>query len=175
MPSSRISPGGTAITARPINVGNWPAATATSGTDTAIVAGTSFYTSVYIPGDMLITGVKVLLGSVSTNGTAIVAIYNENGTLLANSALAGTATTTAAQTQAINLTSPYTAAGPAYLVIAVSASSTSDKIRTVPAFCDAGSGILGGSQTGVYGTLPNPLTISATNFTADKAPVLSVY
>lgn len=170
MPSNRITPGGTAINARALNCHNWVAPTATSGTDTTPVAGTIYYTSIFVPGDMFVTSVTFLVGSASTNGTAIVALYDEAGTLLANSALAGTTTTTAAQTQTINLTVPYYLTGPRYVTVGVSLSSTSDRLRTVPAFCSGG--ILGGSVTGVYGTLATPITISATQFTADKAPIV---
>lgn len=170
MPSERISPGGTAITARPLNCHNWPVVTATSGTDTTPVAGTVYYTSIYVPGDMFITNINVLLGSASTNGNVLVALYNEGGSLLANSALAGVVTGTAATVQAVPLTVPYLATGPRYLIVGVSFANTSDRFRSVPAQCSGG--ILGGSVTGVFGTLANPITISATNFTADKAPVV---
>lgn len=168
MPSNRITPGGTAITARALGLTNWPLATATSGTDTTAVAGTIYYTSINIPGDMPVTGVGFLPGSASTNGNVIAALYDEAGIPLANSALAGIATTTAAQTQLVPLTVPYQLTGPRTLVVAIQLSSASDHLRTVPAYC--GGGILAGSVTGVFGTLPNPLTISATNFTANTAP-----
>lgn len=174
MPSNRITPGGTAISARPINCTNWPTPTATSGTDVTPSATTTYYTSIHTPGDMFVTGIQILWGSASTNGNAIVAVYDEAGTLLANSALAGTATTTAAQTQKIPFTAPLLLTGPRYAIIALQMSSTSDRFRAVPAYCDGG--ILGGSQTGtVFGTLPSPLTISSTAFTADKAPIVSFY
>lgn len=177
MPSTRISPSGTTINARPINIGTWPsvAVTTAGGTDTTPVAGTIYYASVFIPGDILVTGVKFLLGSASTNGTAIVAIYNESGTKLANSATAGTTTGTAATAQSIALTTPITLPGPGYYLIGVSLSSTSDRLRTVPAQCDAGSGILAGSVTGTYGTLASSITVSSTAFTAATGPIASLY
>lgn len=172
MPSERITPGGTAITARAINCTNWPINTATAGTDVTPSTTTTYYTSVVIPGDMFITNIIALWGSASTNGLAVLAIYNEAGAVLANTALAGTATTTAAQTQAIPLTTPFLLTGPRYAIVALQMNSASDRFRAVPAFC--GGGILAGSQTGtVFGTLPTTLTISATNFTADKAPIIS--
>lgn len=176
MPSNRITPGGTAIEGRPLAVGNWTVNTATSGTDTTPSTTTTYYTSMLVLGDTLVTGVKYLNGSASTNGLVLVALYDEGGTLLANSSLAGVATTTAAQTQAVPLTVPYRLTGPRYVIVAFQWNSASDRFRSVPAFCDAGGGILAGSQTGtVFGTLPAPITISATNFTADKGPVSSLY
>lgn len=173
MPSSRITPGGTAINASAMNCTNWPINTATDGTDTTPVAGTQYYASIYIPGDMFVTGFNFLVGSASTNGNVLLALYDEGGTLLANSALAGTTTTTAAQTQAVPLTVPYKLTGPRYLMVALSFSSTSDRFRSIPAFC--GGGVRSGSQTGVFGTLPNPLTISTTLFTANTAPIVYPY
>lgn len=173
MPSNRITPGGTAITARTVGLSTWPVATATSGTDTTVVAGTIYYGSINIPGDVFVTGVAFLPGSASTNGNVIAALYDEAGVPLANSALAGTTTTTAAQTQSVPLTVPFNLTGPRTLIVALQFSSTSDHLRTVPAYC--GGGILAGSLTGVFGTLPNPLTISATNFTANTSPVAYLY
>lgn len=171
MPSDRISPGGTAINARAINVANWVPPTATSGTDTTPSTTTTYYTSLYIPGDMLVSNVNVLLGSASTNGAIVAALYTEAGTSLANSLLTGTTTGTAATVQAVALTVPYQLSGPRYLIVAVQFNSASDRFRSVLANCSGG--ILGGSMTGtVFGTLPAPLTISTTNFTADKAPII---
>lgn len=170
MPSNRITPGGTAIQAAPIGVTTWPNIAATSGTDTTPVAGTIYYASVFIPGDTYITALNILLGTASTNGNIIVGIANLDGTVLANSALAGTGTTTAAQTQSVSLTAPYQAQGPAYLLLFAQLSSTSDRLRTVPAYCD--NGIMAGSQTGTFGTIPSALTVSTTKFTADKGPII---
>lgn len=170
MPSNRITPGGTAIQAAPIGVTTWPNIAATSGTDTTPVAGTIYYASLFIPGDTFITGLNVLLGSASTNGNIIVGLAGLDGTVVANSALAGTATTTAAQTQTVNLTTPYLAPGPGYYLAFVQLSSTSDRFRSVPAYCD--NGIMAGSQTGTFGTVPSTLTVSTTKFTADKGPVV---
>lgn len=173
MPSSRITPGGTAITALTLGLHTWPLATATSGTDTTVVAGTIYYGSIQVVGDVFVTGVAYLPGSASTNGNVIAAIFDEAGSLLANSALAGTTTTTAAQTQSVPLTTPYKLTGPRTLIVALQFSSTSDHLRTVPAYC--GGGILAGSFTGVFGTIPNPITISATAFTANTSPVAFLY
>lgn len=170
MPSNRITPGGTAIQAAPIGVTTWPVIAATSGTDTTPVAGTIYYASIFIPGDTPITGLNILLGSASTNGTVVVGIAGSAGTLVANSVLTGTTTTTAAQTQTVNLTVPYMAPGPGYYLVFAQFSSASDRFRSVPAFCD--NGIMAGSQTGVAGTIPAQLTVSTTKFTADKGPVI---
>jgi hypothetical protein len=170
MPSSRITPGGTAIQALPVGVTTWPVIAATSGTDTTPVAGTIYYASVWIEGDLLLTGLNILLGSASTNGTVIVGIAGSDGAVVATSALAGTTTTTAAQTQTVNLTAPTKLLGPGYYLLFAQFSSTSDRFRSVPAFCD--NGIMAGSQTGVTGTIPSSLTVSATKFTADKGPVM---
>lgn len=172
MPSSRISPGGTAITARPLGVGSWPVSTATSGTDTTPVAGTVYFGSVATHGDMFISGVRFLAGSASTNGNVIASIYDEAGVLLANSLLAGTTTTTAAQTQTVSLTVPYMITGPRYVFVGLSFSSTSDRFRSVPTFCDVGFGIISGSVTGAFGTLASPIAIPTT-FTGGVCPIVS--
>lgn len=173
MPSERITPGGTAITARTVGLATWPIGTATTGTDTTAVAGTIYYGSINVPGDIFVTGLAFLPGSASTNGNVIVAIFNEAGALLANSALAGVITTTAAQTQLVPFTAPLLVTGPRTLIVAVQLANTGDHLRTVPAYC--GGGMLAGSLTGVFGTIPNPIAISATNFTANTSPVAYLY
>lgn len=171
MPSERITPGGTAIAAAPIGVTTWPNPTATSGTDTTPVAGTIYYASVFIPGDTFVSSLNILLGSASTNGTVIVGIAGgTTGNVLATSVLTGTTTTTAAQTQSVTLTAPINLQGPGYYLLFAQFSSASDRLRSVPAFCD--NGIMAGSQTGVTGTIPTSLTVSTTKFTADKGPII---
>lgn len=175
MPSERITPGGTAIEARAINLTNWPINTATAGTNVNPVITVTYYGSLWVPGDIFVTGVRILLGSASNNGNVLLALYNEGGTLLGNSALAGTSTgASTAVMLSVPLTAPAIVTGPRYLFVAAQFSNASDAFRAIPSQCDGGA--VGGSQTGtVFGTLPNPLTISATAFTADKAPVFALY
>lgn len=175
MPSNRITPGGTAITGRALNLTSFPVTSATTGTDTTPSATTTYYVQLYVPGDTFVTGVRVLLGSASNNGNVVIALYDEAGSLLANTALAGTSTgASTAVMLSVPLTVPFTVTGPRYLIVATQWSSTSDRFRSIPAQCD--NGCLAGSQTGtVVGTLPAPLTISTTAFTADKGNIVALY
>lgn len=169
-----ISPGGTKITGRAIGSGTWPVATATSGTDTAAVATTLFYGSVYVPGDCLVTGVQFLVGSVGGTDSCVVSIHDTSGTLIANSILTGTLVGTAAQTQQVAFTQPVILEGTRHYLIGLTINGTTAKFRSVPAYCHTGTGIIGGSVT-VVALTPVSFVPSSTAFTADKTPVCSIY
>lgn len=174
MPSQNITPGGTSIAARPLNIGSWPVPTATSGTDTACTSGTIYYVSLWLPGDVLVTGVKYLIGSVGGTDKVIASIHDESGSVLANSAVAGATVGTAAQTQDVALTVPYKANGPGIILVGLTFNGTTAKFRSILAYGNAGSGMAAGSATQTFGTVA-AFTPSSTIFTADKGGVLSLY
>ena len=157
----------------PRNVGTWSNPTATSGTDTACSNGTVYTGSVFLPMNATITGIQYLIGSVGGTDKVVAALYNKTGTLLANSATAGATVGTAAQSQQVAFTSTYAAVGPAYYHIGLCFNGTTAKFRSVPAYCDMGSGVVGNGVAQTFGT---PATITApTTFTADKVPIASLY
>lgn len=159
---------------KPFRIGTWPGqVAATSGTDTACTNGTGYAGIIYIPNNVTITGVRFLIGSVGGTDKVIASIHDENGTLLANSALAGATVGTAAQTQDVALTAAYLAIGPAFLFLGLTFNGTTAKFRSVPAYCNVGGGVIGNSFTQTFGTAASFAAI--TTFTADKVPVASIY
>lgn len=166
-----VSAGGTGFSLKPYNTRTWQAITATSGTDTACTNGTAYVGSIQVPGNVTITGVRYLVGSVGGTDKVIVSLHDAAGNLLANSDPAGTTVGTTAQVQAVALTAPYAAVGPATYFVGLTFNGTTAKFRSVPAHTDGG--VIGNSVTQTFGT---PATFTApTTFTADKVPVLSIY
>lgn len=157
----------------PLNCGTWPITSATSGTDTACSNGTAYVGSIFVPFRMKVTGVQYLVGSVGGTDKVVASIHDAAGALIANSATAGATVGTAAQTQQVALTSTVTLPGPASYFLALTFNGTTAKFRTIPAFCNAGNGVIGNSVTQTFGT---PAAFTApTTFTADKVPVASLY
>jgi hypothetical protein len=169
--SGGVVPGiGTGI---PRNAGTWCNNTATAGTDTACSNGTAYCGSVFLGANATITGIQYLVGSVGGTHSVVASLHDSAGVLLANSALAGAVVGTAAQVQQVAFTGTYAAKGPAWYFVALTFSGTTPKFRTVPAYCDAGSGVIGNGVTQTFGTAA---TFTApTTFTADKVPVASLY
>lgn len=146
-----------------------PATLAAAGTDSAGVATQLWVGEVRIPCNTLLTGISFLIGSVGGTDKVIVALYDVNGNLVANSALAGATVGTASTFQRVAFTTPYQAA-PGKYYIAVSTNGTTAKLQTQPGG-DHDAGAITG-QT--FGTLPNPITVPTT-FTASKAPIAMTY
>lgn len=144
---------------------------ASAGTSTTFVSGTIYETSIFVPRTFLATGVQILQNATVGTNSIIGALWNIDGTLYANSALAGTVTSGASTFRVLPFTAQKIVTGPAYYVSGVQANGTTDGIYTVPAstFKD----INAKSQTGTFGTLP---TITpATTFTATTAPFACLY
>ena len=143
-----------------------------TGTNTTLAAGTIYWAEVWIPRNITLTGVGVLNGATVGTDKWIVALYSSaGGAAVANSALAGTASSGADAFQAVAFTGTYAAVGPARYWVAFQSNGTTDTLRTIAAstFVD----VLTKSATGSFGTLPS-LTVPTT-FTADKGPVAYVY
>lgn len=146
-------------------------ASLTSGTDTAPVSGTKFIGEIDIPVNTTLTGVQFLIGTVGGTDKVIVSLYDEDGNLLANSALAGTNVGAgAAVYQQVPFTAPFAAKGPGVYYIVIEFNGTTCRFRSLA----AGGVRPCGSVAGVFATLPSPLAIPTT-FTADKAPIASTY
>lgn len=170
---SLLTPGGVAETTQALGLTTWPVASATSGTDTACTNGTLYYASVRVPGSCLVTGISYLIGSVGGTDKVIASIYDISGTLIANSAIAGVTVGTAANLQAVPFTTPILLDAPNFFLLAFTFNGTTAKFRSVPAFC--GGGMMAGSATQTFGTVTSTITVSATQFTADKAPAAFLY
>ena len=157
----------------PRNVGTWPVPTATSGTDTACSNGTAYVGSVFLGANATVTGIQFLVGSVGGTDKVIVSLHSKTGAALANSTTAGVTVGTAAQLQQVAFTATYAATGPAWYFIALTFNGTTAKFRSVPAYCDAGSGVIGNGVTQTFATVA--AFTAPTTFTADKVPVASLY
>lgn len=160
--------------------GTWQPIAATSGSDSAC-AVLCHLARIYVPLACLVTGIQYLVGSVGGTHKAIVTLYNESGTLLRASAAAGATVGTAAQVQqiAFALDGALAAATtlelePGYYWIGVTFEGTTPKFRTVPAYCNVGTNLLAGSVAQTFGTIGTSVVVPTT-FTADKAPVASLY
>lgn len=143
------------------------AATTTTGTDTAGVAGQLFVGEIRVQQNTLLTGLSFLIGSVGGTDKAIVQLLDSTGVVLATSALAGTTVGTAATMQRIAFVTAYKAA-PGLYYVAVQYNGTTAKIRT-QVFGDHNAGIV--AQT--FGT---PVTITPpSTFTTATAPFVMTY
>lgn len=163
------------ISCRPFNFGSFSNPATTTGTDTA---GSStgivlFYVSIWVPGLCGITGVKYLIGSVGGTDNVIASLHSIDGTLLAVSA--ATLVGTTATTQSLPFTNgAYLFPGPAHALIGLTFSGNTARFRTISAVLDAGSNPMAGSVAVVANT-PATFAPSLTTFTADKAPICSIY
>lgn len=146
---------------------------ATSGTDSACTNGNIYWASVYIPHSCTITGIKILNGTVAGTDSVIVALYDNAGTLLANSSLSGTVTSGAVAFQSVPFTATEDVVGPSYCYIAVQFNGTTDRFRTIPSGNVVEYTSVCNSTTGTFGTLPS-LTVGTT-FVANQGPIAVTY
>lgn len=140
------------------------------GTNTTPVAGTIYWAEVEIPQLASLTGVGFLNGGTVGTDAAIVALYDNDGTLVANSALAGVTTSGTDAFQQVAFTAAYQAKKGRYF-IAVQFNGTTTRFRTITASTYINTRT--DSDTGVFGTL-TALTVPST-FTADVGPIAYVY
>ena len=139
----------------------------TTGTDTSGVNGTVWINSINIPRETNITGISFLIGATGVTDKVIVMLFNSAGTLLANSAVAGTQISTAATMQHVPFTAAYGAAPGKYFV-GVQTNGNTSTIRT-QVFGDHPTASI--SQT--FGT---PVDIAApTTFTTNYGPYCMLY
>lgn len=145
--------------------------TAVQGADIACSNGTSYYSEIYIPYNMTVTGLGYLIGSVGGTNKAVLSLHDGAGKLIANTDPAGVTVGTAANFQKIALTSTKAIIGPGRYYVAATFNGTTAKFR---AYTIPNTPGRAGSSTATFGT-PVDLVISATDFTADKGPIMFVY
>lgn len=146
-----------------------PPTLASGGTDTTGVATQLWVSELRIEKNTLVTGISFLIGSVGGTDKVIASLYDVNGNLLANSALAGATVGTASTFQRLAFAAAY-AAGPGLYYVAISTNGTTAKLQTQAAG-DHNCGVIT-AQT--FGTLTTPITPPAT-FTAAKGPIAMTY
>lgn len=145
---------------------------ASLGTNTTLVAGTLYRCEIYVPYWATWTGIGVLNGATVGTDNHIVALYDSNGVLVANSALAGALSAGANAFQQRAFTSPTAPLAPGRYFIAVQSNGTTATLRTWAAA--NGGNQMTASSTGTFGTLPASFT-PPTTFTADVGPIAHLY
>jgi len=140
------------------------------GTNTTVVAGTIYWAEIEIERPVTLTGIAVLNGATVGTNNGLVALYDSNGALVANSALAGALSAGANAFQARDFTAAV-AVQPGRYFVAYQQNGTTATIRTiaVSTFIDS----LTASATGTFGTL-TALTVPTT-ITADVGPIAYAY
>lgn len=170
-PNGGIATATTAITTASVTeyAGFAPPPTLTTGTDTAMANGTSWFAPVYIGTNRTLTGIGYLVGSVGGTDSVITALYTASGqaAALANSNLAGTTVGTAATFQEVPFTATYAAKCGWYWAL-IQANGATAKLRLGLAVGARGGTIVGGT----FGTLAATLTLPTTNV---AAPICYVY
>jgi len=147
-----------------------PAITAlTSGTDVFGVAGTRFSVSLFLPHNMICTGIGYLIGSVGRTDKALVELHDADGKLIANSAVAGVTVGTLATFQELSFTSAVELIGPQWYFLSVTLNGATAKIRTIPTALSISQTALTKSATGTFGTVGD--LVVPTTFTADVGPI----
>lgn len=106
--------------------------TSLNSTGTTLSATTQYCIEADLPANKLLTGIAVLNGT-TAGGTDkhLVALYDSAGNLLANSALAGAATSGTSAYQKFAFTSKYYAVGPAQYFACMQSNGTTDTVRMV--------------------------------------------
>lgn len=141
---------------------------------TSHVDGTIWFSQIFIPKTVVLTGACQLNGATVTTDNTIVALYDAGGVLMANSAVAGVADASNASIyQCQAFTSKVIVPGPATYYAAIQTKGTTDNFQAYAAG-SAPTNYGTQSQTGTFGTLA-AMTTPTTTFTANKGPLMMVY
>ena len=142
------------------------------GTNTTVVAGTLYRCEIFVPYWATWTGIGVLNGVTVGTDNHLVALYDSNGVLIANSALAGALSAGANAFQQRAFTSATPPLAPGRYFLAVQSNGTTATLRTWAAA--NGGNQMTASSTGTFGTVPASFT-PPTTFTADVGPIAYLY
>jgi hypothetical protein len=153
--------------AKVANIPLGPVALASIGNDGASVAGTVYYSEIFIPANKLITSIGLLNGTSVGTDKVIYGLYSSSGALLANTALDGTLGAGADAFQEVALTAPYAAVGPARYFLALQVEGTSHANQRISANTYPN---YAGKVAGVFGTLPATIT-PPTSTAANEGPI----
>ena len=144
---------------------------ASLGTSAVHVAGTWYRSEIYVPHLAQWTGINVLNGATVGTDNILVALYDTNGVLITNSAVAGALSAGANAFQSLAfLTQPIL--NPGRYFIAVQCNGTTATTRKWAAA--NGGNQMTQSATGTFGTVPASFT-PPTTFTADVGPIAALY
>lgn len=145
---------------------------ASLGTSAVHVAGTWYRSEIFVPHWAPWTGINVLNGVTVGTDNLMVALYDTNGVLVANSAVAGVLSAGANAFQSIAFTSATGPLAPGRYFVAVQCNGTTATTRRQAAVM--GGNTMSSSATGTFGTVPASFT-PPTTFTADVGPIASLY
>lgn len=136
------------------------------GTNTTPVSGTVYVSQIFIPGAVSVAHIACMNGGTASTDKLLYSIYNASGTLVAQTAAAGTTATGTDAFQSLATTATY-AMVPGVYYVGWQTNGTTTRFRTIAA--STFIGLNTGSATGTFGTLP-AITVPS-SFTADKGPI----
>src|SRR5580658_1270420 len=140
-------------------------------TDVTDISGQIWFSQIFIPNSVTLTGICVLTGTATTDSFTM-GLYNTAGTLVAHSALAGATLSNGSVPSCQTFTSTVNVFGPQSFYVAIQGNGT-----TAASFYVYGAhnntGFQTGEQSGTFGTLA--AITPTTSFTASVGPVMSVY
>ena len=148
------------------------AAWASTGTDSFVVVGTTFVTDIYIDRSRLVTGIGVLLGSVSGAGHGVGILYDKYGTVLGSTSAATATSGTVNAFQQFPLLAPVVLTGPDIYFVGYQGDNAADKVRLLPA---AAASVESCFQItgGTFGSTP-PIS-PVIGFTTNVGPIVYFY
>ena len=165
--SALVSPAGVSVLAAPAGPSIVPVHNLTgfaaAGVAGAHVAGTMNLTELFVQARGTFSGVNVLNGAIVGTDNLLVALYSSDGTLIANSAVAGVLSAGANAFQNIQFLTKATVL-PGRYWIGVQCSGVTANTRKVAA-ADAPN-VLTGAVAGTFGTVPATIVPSTTNTNA---------
>jgi len=141
-------------------------------TSVTSVAGTEWFSQMYIDTNATLTGACWLNGATVSSGNTIAFLADASGAIIANTALAGTADAGASQYQCAAFVATTAVYGPGTYFVGIQKSGTTDNFLAY-ATGGAPTNYGTGSLTGTFGTL-TALTPTVT-FTTAKGPMIIVY
>ena len=147
------------------------------GTSSVHAAGTLNITEIFVPHWNTWAGAGVLNGTIVGTDNMLVALYGSNGTLIANSALAGSLSANASTFQnrafvnAAGTATPVTLPPGRYFIAVQSNGTTATSNKLVSA---NGANVLTTSVAGTFGTVPSSITVPTT-FTTAVGCVVQLY
>lgn len=141
------------------------------GTSAVMVAGTTYFSEIYLKRTMMVTGIGFLNGATVGTDQMLVALYNAAGVLLANSAVAGEISAGANAFQEIAFTLPFTLQNDGKHFLAIQCDGTTATTRRIAAstYLNRAS-----SATGTFGTILKTITVPTT-VVADMGPIGYAY
>lgn len=143
-------------------------------TNVADVNGQFFYSQIFIPTTVTLTGACLLNGSGALADKQVYVLWNSAGTVLANSNVAGVTQSGTSQYQCQNFTATVLVQGPAsYFIGTQSNGATAASIFTYPNASEP-TGYVTGFQAGTFGTIV-AISSPATSFNAGKGPLMTVF